>query len=67
MRNARAKEAPEAPDVSKAMAAVYFSYEADPAADDAAQLGEHDEQAIAAQLEAARQMQQYTGDEVELS
>jgi len=61
MRSARAKEAPAAPDVSKAMAAVYFSYEADPEAAEGDAAGEMGQ--MAAQLA----MQGYTGDEIDLS
>ena len=60
-RSERSKDAPEAPDVAKAMAAVYFSYEADPAAEQ--QMGE------AEAVEMAQQMAsqpQYHG-EIDLS
>lgn len=67
MRSARAKEAPTAPDVSNAMSAVYFSYEADPTADG---LADEVDPAVdmAAQLQLARQREmQYGGGEIDLS
>jgi len=63
MRASNGKDAPPMPDVAKAMAAVYFSYESEPASEQAAAEAE----AVDMAMQARHQREMQMGGEIELS